>query len=146
MKTKAAIIGGTDELRDAFSSSAFARIVIGAVIQDILGVKDALDRPAEYYVQKADQGPALVEGMSGVEIRITGISRNGRTPKQFHKALAKLEDITEGVVLGVGLDGARCQIFCVLILDGDVEVRPDSGVYSSVLEGTAFVAGERSTK
>jgi len=145
MKTKAVVIGGPESLREAFSSHDFARAVLESVVEGILDVPHVLQRPAEYYVQEADRAPAISStSIIGVEVRMTGISRNGRTAKQFHDALKKLEDIVENTVIATlpHATAPRCQVFCALMLDGDVETAPGSGVYSSIIEGKAFYAGE----
>ena len=146
MKIKAAVIGGPDSIAAALSSRLFAQRVLQEVVGDALGVSAVLQRPAEYYVQNADQGPSPDPEVMGVEVRLTGASRNGRTPKQFHRALRTLEGIVESTVLEALCaegSGLRCQIFCVLMADDDIETRPGSGVYSSVIEGDAFFAGQR---
>ncbi len=134
MKVKAACIGTPPEFAVAFSGTRFATEILLRVIGKILGVEDVLSRPAEYYVQNADTGPAPAIGTMGVEVRLSGVSRNGRTAKQFHRAIEELELIVEQFVSS-GLTGSqRCQIFCVIMLDGEVETKPGSGKYSNNIE------------
>lgn len=134
MKIKAACIGTPKEVVDAFSSNPFVSTVLLRVVEKELGVMNVLSRPAEYYVQKADTGPAPKEGVMGVEVRLSGVSRNGRTPKQFHNALSELVHIVKFTIEQIIDCDDKCQIFCVIMIDGEVEVKPNSGVYSFNLE------------
>ena len=141
MKVRACVIGGHPNLLKAFSSRAFATCVLGEIVKGIFGVHDVFSRPAEYHVESAVGGPSPDEEYIGVEVRMTDISRNGRPAKAFHQALKQLEDVAD--VTACQGTTLRCQIFCVLELDGEIETAPGSGKYSSVLEGTAFFADER---
>lgn len=144
MKIKAACIGVPPLVVDALSGTEFASEVLQEVIGEALGVKNVLNRPAEYYVQFADVGPAPKQGMMGIEVRLTGVSRNGRKAKQFHDALIALERIVEKMVMKTLDRGKKCQIFCVIMIDGDVETSPGSGNYSSNLESEpVWVKGMR---
>ncbi|MBI2051109.1 MAG: hypothetical protein HYT31_04920 [Parcubacteria group bacterium] len=120
----------------AFSSAAFARTFLQNVVSGCLGVKDPAERPAEYYVQEPDPMVA-VGGYLGVELRLTGVSRNGRTAKQFHDALKTLKDLAARTITE-NLTAGRVQLFVVIVLDGDVETKPGSGQYSNVLESDAI--------
>lgn len=137
MKIKAACIGTPEGVATALSSTPFASAALKSVVGEALGVEDVLTRPAEYYVQLADEGPAPQEGMMGVEVRLSGVSRNGRTAKQFHVALKELERIVESVVEKALEYGKKCQIFCVIMIDGEVETAPGSGLFSNNLESAA---------
>lgn len=134
MKIKAACIGVPPLVVEALSGTEFASAALQEVVGEALGVKNVLNRPAEYYVQFADVGPAPKRGMMGVEVRLTGVSRNGRKAKQFHDALRALECIVERTVMKTLDRGKKCQIFCVIMIDGDVETSPGSGNYSNNLE------------
>lgn len=134
MKIKAACIGTPDKVRVALSGTAFAGETLSRVIGGALGVENVLERPAEYYVQNADSGPAPQEGFMGVEVRLSGATRDGRTAKQFHRAIAELDSIVSETVRAVLEQGQRCQVFCVIMLDGEIETAPGSGIYSSNLE------------
>ena len=147
MKIKAACIGTPKSVLEALSGGEFASKVLSEVIGEVLGVKDVFTRPAEYYVQYADEGPSASDGVMGVEVRLTGVSRNGRTPKMFHSALEVLGFNVAYTVRKFLLVRKRCQIFCVIMLDGEVETTPGSGQYSSSLEGKAiWVEGEVNPK
>ncbi|MBI1961502.1 MAG: hypothetical protein HYS45_02270 [Parcubacteria group bacterium] len=120
----------------AFSSEGFARTFLENVLVGCLGAKDPAERPAEYYVQEPD--PMVTVGVClGVELRLTGISRGGRTAKQFHDALKALKDLAARTI-AENLKVGRVQLFVVIMLDGDVETKPGSGQYSNVLESDAI--------
>lgn len=137
MKIKACCIGTPETVNAALSGTEFANKVLSIVIGGALGVENVLKRPAEYYVQNADVGPASREGMMGVEVRLTGASRDGRKAKQFHDALKDLVVIVKVAVGKALLPGQKCQVFCVIMLDGEIETQPGSGVYNSNLESIA---------
>ena len=138
MKIKAACIGTPERVQAVLSGTQFASQVLSRVVEDNLGVNDVLKRPAEYYVQKADICTAPNEGMMGVEVRLSGASRNGRTAKQFHTALNSLLEIVANTVAATLDPGEQCQVFCAIMVDGEVETRPGSGQYSNVLESDAI--------
>ncbi len=119
------------------SETRFASAVLANVIGLALGVKEVLDRPAEYYLQKADIGPSPKEGIMGVEVRLSGASRDGRTAKQFHDAIKYLFKIVKDTVSDALEPGQKCQVFCVIMLDGEVETAPGSGKYSNNVESQA---------
>jgi hypothetical protein len=137
VKIKAACVGTPQLVVQALSGTPFASMVLSAVIGRSLGVENVLERPAEYYVQDADVGPAPKAGVMGVEVRLTGASRSGRTPKQFHNALKELYRITREAVRQALSPGQKCQVFCVIMIDGEIETAAGSGVYSNNLEGPA---------
>ncbi len=134
MKIKAACIGTPSGVVHALSSTRFAQAVLSQVVGEALGVTDVLNRPAEYYLQRADEGPAPKEGVMGVEVRLTGVSRSNRANKQFHTALKTLMEITKTSVAAALSKCSRCQIFCVVMIDGDIETAPGSGLHASNLE------------
>ncbi|MDD5318306.1 MAG: hypothetical protein PHF79_00585 [Candidatus Pacebacteria bacterium] len=137
MIIKAAIIGASPAIQEALSGEKFAARVLSAVVGQALGVENVLDRPAEYYVQHADTAPSPKHGSWGVEVRLSGASRQGRTAKQFHTALEVLHTIVKDVVSKAMYGTQRCQVFCVIMIDGDVETAPGSGIYSNNLESRA---------
>ena len=146
MKIKAACIGVPPLVVEALSGTEFASAALQEVVGEALGVKNVLNRPAEYYVQFADAGPAPKKDMMGVEVRLTGVSRNGRKAKQFHEALRALECIVERTVMKTLDRGKKCQIFCIIMIDGDMETSPGSGNYSNNLESEpVWVKGMRRT-
>ncbi|MBI2475327.1 hypothetical protein HYV69_02780 [Candidatus Uhrbacteria bacterium] len=121
------------------SSKRFAMSFLVDVVTEILGPQSAIERPAEFYVQWPDR-TVYTESGFGVELRLTGVSRYGRKASQFHKALAKLHDIAKNEIadaLATSACGTRIQLYTVIMLDGDIETSPGSGVYSSVLEHEA---------
>ena len=79
--------GWNKEMRSAFSSRDFAFRIISRIVGSVFEVSDALDRPAAYYVQEALFAKSPKPGRTGVEVRMTGVSRNGRSVKVFHRAL-----------------------------------------------------------
>ncbi|MEK7120695.1 MAG: hypothetical protein AAB840_01245 [Patescibacteria group bacterium] len=146
MKIKAACIGTPKEVAKSLSGSKFAEEVLSKVIGEALGVKYVLNRPAEYYVQKTDVGPSPQENMMGVEVRLTGVSRDGRTPRQFHQAMDTLIAIVNKTVSETLPTHMRCQTFCVIMIDGEIETSPGNGSFSSNLESEAYwVDGTKSS-
>ena len=55
----------------------------------------------------------------------------------FHTALKTLESLTQKFVYEALEEGERCQVFVVIMLDGEIEVTPGSGVYNRTLESDA---------
>ncbi len=137
MKLKAAITEGADQaIIDAFGSQRFATEFLMEVAEGHLWVNSALRRPAAFYVQKPDV-TVNVGGGFGVELRLTGASRSGRTPKQFHEAIQALYNLAVCTISGelaVSGSESRFQLFVVIMLDGQVETAPGSNRYSNVLE------------
>lgn len=138
MKLKAVLVGSfPEQAYEHFGSPGFTADFMDRVLGDCFGVKDPRNRPAEYYVQKPDRANSLSgHGILGLEVRLTGVSRNGRPTKIFHDALRALESVSEKALEKVLPVGEKAQIFCVIMLDGDVENPPGSGNYSSVLENS----------
>lgn len=134
MKIKAACIGTPEVVVEALSSLEFAQDVLSQVVGVALGVQNPLLKPSQYYVQAADVGPACIEGMMGVEVRLTGASRKGRTAEQFSKALATLHTIVHDTVFRALAPSQRCEVFCVVMVDAQVEFPPGSGEYTNTLE------------
>jgi len=134
MKLKAAITEGTpQEVVDAFSSQEFAANFLQFVLPH-LGIKDALDRPAEFYVQRPDRTIAA-NRRCGVEVRLTGVSRGNRTAKMFHEALKTLDSLVKRTAYeALTAPEQSIQTFVVMMLDDEVETAPGSGIYSCVLE------------
>lgn len=141
MKAKAACIGTPKGLVDYLSSTEFAAKLLTTVVGNALGVHDVLDRPSEYYLQNADEGPSASEGKMGVEVRLTGVSRNNRNSKQFKDASVILQTITKSAVKKHIPRGQRCQVFTVVMCDKEVEIA--SGTYTATIEHEAeWVEGE----
>ena len=148
MKLKAVVTEGTPHpVVEALRTRGFATNFLVQVATEILGAENALARPAEFYVQIPDRTIYTGTGEGyGVEIRLTGVSRNGRKAAQFHKALAKLHEIAKEKMAKAlnNSQGLRVQLFTVLMLDGDIETSPGSGVYSNMLEHPAeWITAER---
>ncbi len=136
MKLKAAITSSAPKrLFDEFGSVEFARRVMLEVLQECLGAKDPLVRPAEYYLQLPDRTVEVKKGCWGVELRLTGASRGRRRAQQFHTALSKLQEIAADLIKASLNPRQEAQLFCVLMLDGDIE--DGQGGYTSVLESNA---------
>lgn len=134
MKLKAAITDGTpQEVIDELSSKEFAHAFLVAVIGTVFKVDNPLDRPAEFYIQKPDI-TIQAHTTCGIEVRLTGVSRGTRPASVFHQALSALSVLVEQTVYESLPNGSGVQIFCVMMLDKEVETSPGSGVYSSVLE------------
>ena len=150
MKVKAVVpvdSTGSDDsvpkrLMDAFGGAAFARRVLTEVVGECLGVENVLDRPAEYYVQRPDEMVAIEGKPLGVVVTISGASRDGRKAKQFHTALTKLHGIVMDTIKSLfALDeAADVQFFCIVQLDGQIELTPRSGTYGTQLEQTGRVS------
>jgi len=149
MKLKAAITRGAPEaVVNALGSSEFARSFLVAVVEDQLGASKSIERPAEYYVQEPDY-TVNIEGRFGVELRLTGVSRSNRKAAQFHRAIKKLNELANQTIakaLQASGSGVEVQLFCVLMLDGDVETAPGSGVYSNTLESDAVLVQAKSVE
>ncbi|MFA6018026.1 MAG: hypothetical protein WCT28_03265 [Patescibacteria group bacterium] len=128
---------------DAFGSEAFARRVLLEVVGECFGAERVLDRPSEYYVQRPDEMVVIGNRQPlGVVVTISGVSRDGRRAKQFHAAMAKLCEIVKDTIEGAlsVLDGAvDVQFFCLIQLDGQIELTPGSGTYGTQLEQTGWV-------
>ncbi len=138
MKLKAAITDGApDELFVAFGAAWFAEAFIDRIATKLLGAKRAMSRPAEYYVQFPDRTIAVANCEIGIEVRLTGVSRAGRSPEVFYKMLEELQRLVRETAKQVLPSNVKAQIFVVVMLDGDIEVQPGSGRYSSVLESEA---------
>ena len=132
----------------------FASCILRNVANEILEIKDANRRPAEFYVETPRFSVQAVNDTRtemlpiGVELRLTGVSRNGRKAKQFHVALNMLHNCAkeqlQDVLESIGNYQRKVQLFTVLMLDGDVETSPGSGVYSNMLEHPAeWITAER---
>ena len=149
MKVKAVVpvvttaTGDKDQrLMNAFGSVEFAQRVLVGVIGECLGVERVLERPAEYYVQRPDQMVTLEGKPLGVVVTIGGASRDGRKAKQFHDGLGKLYGLVKETIEQLfALDETvNVQFFCVIQLDGQIELTPGSGVYGTQLEKAGRVS------
>lgn len=140
MKIKAVVTRGIPTaIETAMLSKELTEKLLSEVIGKALGVEDPLERPAEFYVQEPDY--TICCGPFGVEIRLTGVTREGRKVAQFHKALERLHALARNTLQEAldmpSVDQMRVQLFCVIMLNGDVETAAGSGVYSNVLESKA---------
>lgn len=137
MKLKAAIRDdtGSDLLMHVFGSPGFAEAFYD-MLEDTFGIMNARGRPAEYYVQMPDRAITPMmdaeNGLRGVEVRLTGVSRAGRDPQVFVDALGQLEVVVERLLFNNLFVGSSAQMFVVMMLDGEIPL-PD-GSYASVLE------------
>lgn len=138
MIVEIASIGASEKVVESLNGEEFAESVITRVMGRALGVQNVLARPAEYYVQPVVKCPVAVKGLTGVSVRLTGVSRDGRPTHMFHSALRELSIIVVGTVRKALIAREICQIFCVVVLDDMVETPPGSSKYSSNLEGDAF--------
>ena len=142
MKLKPAITDGAPPaLFEAFRSSLFAKRFLEEVVEGTFGVESPEHRPAEYYVQLPDTTIQAEDEVFGVEVRLSGVSQAGRTPKVHHGALKALEQLVADTAR-VGLKGVdvRVQILVVIMLDGDVPglpKSPEEAQYGSLLESEA---------
>ncbi|MCL5794830.1 MAG: hypothetical protein M1338_00505 [Patescibacteria group bacterium] len=144
MKFKAVLSGINTAINPAIvkamSSSQLAKKLIELVSGKCLGAANPLFRPSEYYMQWPDMAVAAIDGTMGVEMRLTGVSRDGREPKQFHEALRVLHEVTKDT-LKQAMEESGCresiQLFTAIMLDGEVPVDPKSGLYSNILEHPA---------
>lgn len=141
MKGKAVITDGApEEIIQAMGSKRFARSFLRDIIGKTLGAENVLERPAEYYLQKPDLVTNANDEFYGIEFRLTGASRDGRTPAQFHKAIKDLHDLINTTVINalkLTKSNQGIQTFVVIMLDADIETNPGSGVYSNVIESEA---------
>ena len=135
MKLKAAISDGApQELIMAYGSRDFAQRFLADVVGKVFGAENPDTRPAEYYVQTPDQTVQVHERLIGVEVRLTGVSREGRAASVFHRALEALDELVTVTAVANLQVGQIAQIFVVMMLDKEVETAPGSGIYSNVLE------------
>jgi hypothetical protein len=142
MKFKAVVVGPDDniivgDLMQKLGSLDFATEVLQKVADKKLGFGNPLDRPAEAYLQLPDRG---MSKEIGVVMNLTGVSRDGREPKQFHEALQVLHDSTVSVIQEVmnRLEfTCGVQAWTTIMLDGPIPIDKDSGQYSSILESRA---------
>jgi hypothetical protein len=141
MKLKAVLVGKHNERTvKAFGSAKFTARFLDEIVDDHFGVKDARQRPAEYYMQKPDFAESLDgTGLLGVEVRLTGVSRGNRPAKLFHEALKTLSRIVVETIQGTTWGDKGVQVFCIIMLDGDVENPPGSGNYSSMIESPSII-------
>jgi len=144
MKLKAVISNTAPKaLFEAFKSPLFARKFLTEVVGEALGVENPLARPGEFYVQEPDPIVAIDDsGVWGIELRLTGVSRNGRKAAMFHNALKALNNLARRTIAELfvsegDLSDAKVQLFSVLMLDGEIESAPGSGRYTNVLETPA---------
>lgn len=122
----------------AMASAEFAGKFLDEVVGEILGAKNPRERPAEYYVQKPDF--TIGCGPCGVELRLTGVSRDGRKASQFHQALTRLHELARSALQeAVNTKGLqiKVQFFVAIMLDSAIETAPGSGKYSNILESEA---------
>lgn len=122
----------------SLDSDAFAAHLITSVCEECLGAKDPLSRPAEYYVQEADR--SAYAGSFGVTANLTGVSRDGRSVKQFMNTLKVLEDKYAAAIanaLTAAGKNVQVQLFCVIMLDAPIEI--SQGVYSNILESEVAI-------
>ncbi len=98
-------------------SENFARMLLADVLGGALNITNALDRPAEHYVQKHD--PAIsVNGHRGIELTLSKISvGDGR---DFGKALKSMQGVLTWVIQRFVPRGERVQVFCVIATDTPV--------------------------
>ena len=141
MKLKAVVSSrAPEDLHEAFASQEFTALFMSQVLAECLGVENPHLRPAEFYVQRPDESVTIDDHL-GVELRLTGVSRDGRKAALFHQALKALELLARQTIIQVlrdqGDSETEIQLFVVIMLDGDIETTPGSGIYSSVLENKA---------
>ncbi len=130
MKFKPVLPSGNKEAFNTLNSPEFEIALLTGVCDKIYGIKDVLERPAEFYVQKPDIRIREGEKVLGTEIRLTGVARNGRTVKQHHDALVETAKITSDFLARFGTR----ETFSVLMLDGEIPLLDDPTRYSSVPE------------
>jgi len=141
MKGKAVVTRGIpDTVIRSLGGMDFIRQLLTKVIAEHLGAENPHGRPAEYYVQEPDYTVMVKHNVFGVEFRLTGVTRNGRTAAQIHKALRATHALVRAAIQ-LGLKAAkpacRVQMFCVIMLDAAIETAPGSRAYSNVIESDA---------
>lgn len=137
MKFKAAITSRVpDSVKEALGSPEFAKSVIDRVAEKALGAQNTANRPAEYYMQAPDI--TINTGRLGIEVRVTGVSREGRTAAQFERAIETLHwsyaSTVKNTLIEIGSEES-IQVFVVIMLDGDIDLPACcGGGWGSVME------------
>ena len=127
-------LGTPSEVPDALSRQFFGQKVLVDVVEKGLGFTDVLSRPAEFCFLPAYRGPSAARrGLMGVQVQLAHVRRNGKTPKQFHKALQVFHKIVKDTVSNSLGYGQKCQVMCIIELDGEIETFPGSGINSRFL-------------
>ena len=134
MKIESVCIGTPEKTHIALSSPTYANLVLQTVIGIALRVSGVLSHPAECYVQKTNIGVTASPGVMGVEVCLSGISRKNHPSRNIKLALKELFNIVSTTVQPTLKPGDRCQISCVIILDSDIEISPNLGLYGKILE------------
>jgi hypothetical protein len=142
MKIKATITADAPPLLfSAFASQAFARTAF-EIIGKHLHVEEIEARPAEFFVQVPDCSASMREGVWGVDLRLSNVSRGTREPKQFHKTVSELRNLGKTAIKAALPRGARAQLFVTLMLDAAIPVAPGAEGYSNLVErGPVWVEG-----
>ena len=97
----------------ACASEEFTEKFFGKVAGECFGISNACDLRAEYYVQLTDRTIVVNDDVTGIEVRLTGVSRGNREPKVFHDALQKLEELVVSM-LQESLRGWASRLRCSL--------------------------------
>ncbi len=143
MKGKAAISKGPvgERLAMSFGNEAFARGFL-EILEKCLGAKNTANCPAEYYVQEPNM-TVSINGKTGVEFRLSGASRGGRTPQMFQAALKDLHHLCHMTIQKSlkenDFQTAQAQLFVAIMIDGDVS--DGKGGFSPILESKAEWVG-----
>lgn len=125
----------------AASEGAFYLKFIEEVVGRHLGVKDALNRPAAYYVQEPDMAVVLKPDKLLAVLQLTGISRGTRSSEQIKEAYAATMQLVREFVEANVPFGVRVHMMVQFALDAAVEIQP--GVYTALVDyGEEWVVGK----
>ncbi len=134
-KLKAAVTGNDilNPLVAVLNGKEFCMKLMDRVLNRYFHVDDPAQRPAEYYVQFTDRTVEIVDGMYGVEVRLTGVSVTpARTDGDFHTALLATVDAYSLAIKQNVPQDVKVQLFVAIMVDG--VVRNQAGVHVSVIE------------
>ncbi len=134
MNISVAIEGGkelTARLMAAFQGEEFARAAC-EVLAGLVG--DDVPAPKSVEVN--------TDSEAGVMVKVTGLVRNGRTPKRFHDTFTIFRGRVRKTIEDlIAIDeAAEVPFTCAFDLDAEIETTPGSGQYGTRLEHSARVS------
>lgn len=131
MKGKATVTATAPQaLRDYLSSTQFRETFLREVVENALRVEGARGRPAEHFVQAADEMIPGTDGKFGLVLVLSGASvRDGR---YFGGALKAMQSVAEEAIRRCVPEATGVQMFCQIATDV-----PVPGERSTLLESEA---------